>query len=251
MKIQIVSDLHLEWGTSDRVFCTKDICGDMLVFAGDSHGNAEKLYNYVKFFAKEVPCILVLGNHEYYGTDLKKGLDKYKKWLHKPEENIFLLENETIVFNHIAISGATLWTDFEPLLCRPHDLEDRIADFSLIKKGKEVLTIPDVKSLFVESVKAFTRNMNLHADKKHVVVTHHAPSHKSVFREFIGSFLNPAFVSNLEWFIAKQNPVLWIHGHVHSSHDYTIGNTRVVCNPFGYFMNEENPDFKKDFVIEI
>ncbi len=251
MKIQIVSDLHLEWGTSDRVFSTKDIRGDVLVFAGDSHGNAEKLYNYVKFFAKEVPCILVLGNHEYYGTSLEKGLKHYKKWLHKPEENIFLLENEVIVLNNVAIHGGTLWTDFEPLLCRPHELEDSIADFSLITTGKDPLDIPTLKSKFVETVKAFTRNINLHTDKKHVMVTHHAPSKKSTAREFLNSNINPAFVSDLEWFITKHNPALWIHGHTHTSFDYPIRDTRIVCNPFGYFMNEENTQFKKDLVVEI
>jgi predicted NBD/HSP70 family sugar kinase len=26
----------------------------------------------------------------------------------------------------------------------------------------------------------------------------------------------------------------WVHGHTHSTHDYMIGNTRVLCNPRGY-----------------
>lgn len=251
MKIQVVSDLHIEWGTSDRVFSLSDVAADILVFAGDIHGNPKKLYSYLKPFAEKTTCIVVLGNHEFYGTSLTKGLSDYKKHVHKTEENIHLLEGESFVLGDVVIHGGTLWTDFEPLLCRPHDLEDRIADFSLIKDGSSPITIAHLKTKFVETVKAFTRSFNLHPEKKHVFVTHHAPSHKSISKEFVGSIINPAFTSDLEWFIHKCNPALWIHGHTHSSLDYPVGDTRIICNPFGYFENEENTFFRKDLIVEI
>ena len=52
-------------------------------------------------------------------------------------------------------------------------------------------------------------------------------------------------------------PTLWIHGHIHKNQDYTIGGTRVVCNPRGYPMSfhpnapRENPDFDPQLVIEV
>ena len=46
---------------------------------------------------------------------------------------------------------------------------------------------------------------------------------------------------------------LWIHGHVHESYDYDIGNCRVVCNPRGYTDDErvQETGFKTDCVVEI
>ena len=40
---------------------------------------------------------------------------------------------------------------------------------------------------------------------------------------------------------------VWIHGHTHTSFDYRIQGTRVVCNPRGYPLRRqggfENPGF--------
>jgi Icc-related predicted phosphoesterase len=83
-----------------------------------------------------------------------------------------------------------------------------------------------------------------------VVVTHHGPSPRSVPDRFEDDPLTPAFSSNLQPIIEKYQPAAWIHGHTHDSFDYTIGKTRVVCNPAGY-PHEPNPDFKRDLVIEI
>jgi len=50
-------------------------------------------------------------------------------------------------------------------------------------------------------------------------------------------------------------PVLWVHGHTHSSRDYVVGRCRVVCNPRGYALAPralpENAAFDPALVIEI
>lgn len=71
-----------------------------------------------------------------------------------------------------------------------------------------------------------------------VVVTHHAPSERSISSQFAGDGLSPAFASDLEPVTHRHRPSLWLHGHVHSSHDYTVGETRVVCNPRGVRRRE-------------
>lgn len=43
-----------------------------------------------------------------------------------------------------------------------------------------------------------------------------------------------ALLSDLEPQIRRWQPALWLHGHVHDSFDYYIGNTRIVANPRGY-----------------
>ena len=64
--------------------------------------------------------------------------------------------------------------------------------------------------------------------------------------------MTPAFISDLSAIIERWQPTLWIHGHVHSSHDYRVGSTRTVCNPHGYGMeNAGAGGYRPDLVIEV
>ena len=58
-----------------------------------------------------------------------------------------------------------------------------------------------------------------------------------------------AFVSDLEELILTAKPVLAVHGHVHNSCDYSIGQTRILCNPHGY--GNENENFNGALVVEV
>ena len=87
-------------------------------------------------------------------------------------------------------------------------------------------------------------------DKKTVVITHHAPSILSVPEQYKNDQLSASFASEMEKFIEKTEPDLWIHGHLHTSSDYHIGSTRVICNPRGY-ADEPNNNFDIDLVIKI
>jgi hypothetical protein len=67
-----------------------------------------------------------------------------------------------------------------------------------------------------------------------VVVVHHPPRAESVPERFRDHMLAPGYASRLpdELLLGAG---LWIHGHVHESCDYLVGNrARVVCNPRGY-----------------
>jgi hypothetical protein len=71
-------------------------------------------------------------------------------------------------------------------------------------------------------------------------------------------------VSELESLMGAERVQLWIHGHTHSSFDYVVAGTRVVCNPRGYArglgsdpeqasptLSFENPEFQPALVVEI
>jgi len=87
--------------------------------------------------------------------------------------------------------------------------------------------------------------------QKNVVVTHHLPSAKSSDSRYRDSSLNPAYYSHLDEWIEERDIALWVHGHTHVSNDYMIGDTRVVCNPRGYYMHDENPNFSPSLVVEV
>jgi Icc-related predicted phosphoesterase len=87
-----------------------------------------------------------------------------------------------------------------------------------------------------------------------VVVSHHAPSPRSVAPRYGADLVSAAFASDLESLIEHYEPDLWIHGHTHDSFDYQLGRTRVVCNPRGYVSSQgnlENSRFDPELIIEI
>lgn len=86
-----------------------------------------------------------------------------------------------------------------------------------------------------------------------VVITHHAPSLRSVNPRFKGSLLNACFASETDDLVQGDKAVLWIHGHMHDCLDYTLNGTRVVCNPRGYFRDgiPENPAFNPAFTVSV
>jgi hypothetical protein len=56
--------------------------------------------------------------------------------------------------------------------------------------------------------------------------------------------MNGGFYSDLDDFIAYRPQIrLWMHGHTHEDFDYTIGTTRVVCNPRGYVGHENRAGY--------
>ena len=86
---------------------------------------------------------------------------------------------------------------------------------------------------------------------KTVVITHHAPSEKSVHPRYANNLLTPAFASDLEDLMEGDRVALWIHGHTHDVFDYEVYGTRVVCNPRGYLPYEAKNKFNPEWVIEL
>ena len=83
-----------------------------------------------------------------------------------------------------------------------------------------------------------------------VVVSHHAPSARSLDPRFGDDPVNAGFASALEPLIESLQPAAWIHGHVHRAIDYRLGSTRVVCNPRGY-PGEFDNGFDPGLIIEV
>lgn len=81
-------------------------------------------------------------------------------------------------------------------------------------------------------------------DQKFVVCTHHTPSFKSCDPYYKGDdLMNGGYHNTLDEYIMDHPQIkLWTHGHVHQKYDYTIGETRVVCNPRGYIKYEAIAD---------
>lgn len=101
MKIQVLSDLHIEF----RPFDIPDTDADVVVLAGDIHLGIKGIIWAIKNISNK-PVIYVLGNHEYYGQTYPKLIKKLKET--STGTNVQILENELIQIGGVNFLGCTL-----------------------------------------------------------------------------------------------------------------------------------------------
>ncbi len=262
MKIQIASDLHLEW--VHHCFPNAPALpiapeAELLVLAGDIHMHDRALE---AFRDCPIPVVYVAGNHESYGTNLY-GLTDHMKATAR-DKGVHFLEMGELQREGVRFLGATLWTDYELHGNQAMSMERArrsLADHRQIAGRHGGLFSPE-QALERHRVSRIWLQACLRTPfaGKTVVVSHHGPHPDGVAKQFKGDGLNPAFFSDLRPLLKDVD--LWVHGHTHARVDIQEGRCRVVANPRGYPMNLriaptiedivfENPHFDPCWVIEI
>jgi predicted phosphodiesterase len=275
MKIKLVSDLHLEFSDiniqNDQNYDVLILGGDIMV-ATDLHDHpepnntvdqaaiakgtglgsrqlkAQRFRDFLKRCSFQFPHVIyVAGNHEFYNGKWNQSLITLSNECAK-FPNVYFLEAGSKKIDDVTFIGGTLWTDMnkgDPLTL--HAVRDMMNDFRVIKKDLEGYTnlkphdtvmrhrhmLDYIKTIVAER-----------PDEKFVVVGHHSPSFQSIHEGYKTEYLmNGAYHSDLSEFILDRPQIkLWTHGHTHHPFDYTIGETRIVCNPRGY----ENDGYSED-----
>ena len=253
MILNILSDLHLSLGALPA----PENHADLTILAGDVARPKEAL-SWASGLSG--PVLYVPGNHEFYGGSLASTADELQRLC--VGTNVHVLDRGEIVIEGVRFLGTTLWTDFM-LLGEGEKREAAIRealrsmrDFSRIRIGvaPEALFTPAASAeLFEVHAGWLEARLAEPFPGRTVVITHHAPSRKSIHPRFADSLLNACFVSDAEHLVDGTRACLWIHGHTHDSFDYVLNGTRVVCNPRGYAIGgvNENPSFDANFVVEL
>jgi predicted phosphodiesterase len=253
MKLNILSDLHLGFEPFERPVNDADV----VVLAG-AMARPREAAAWASGFDK--PVLYVAGNHEVYGGSIDGTAAELKRLC--DGTRVHLLDDREVVIGGVRFLGSTLWTDFE-LFGDDRRKSEAMAeakrllrDFSRIAVSESsgaVFTPEDSAVLFRRHADWLESRLATPHDGPTVVITHHAPSPRSIHPRFAGSLLNACFVSNLERLLGGDRSQLWIHGHTHDSFDYQVNGTRVVCNPRGYAKAgvNENPLFDPGFTIEV
>ncbi len=267
MEFLFYSDLHLEFkrytipnhrGWLPRNLGEKDVG---VVLAGDIHVKTNAVDFLVEVASRFKFVIYVFGNHEHYGESVLRTKVKLLDKLNLVGiNNVFVLENESVVIDDVTFIGATLWTDVNngnPLdMMAIRDKDYGMTDYKVIKHGLpggryRKLTPTDTIQLHIKSKQYIFEQLQQVDREKTVVITHHAPSYLSVDDQHKEDQFNCAYCSELGNSIAEVGPKFWIHGHLHHSNDYMIGNTRIMSNPRGYWPKEINPEFQDSWLVSI
>ncbi|MCJ8153004.1 metallophosphoesterase [Chryseobacterium sp. SSA4.19] len=248
MRIQIISDLHQEFGVVDLSFDKADV----VVLAGDINLGT-KGTEWIKAKIPGKPVIYVLGNHEYYKGSYPKTLNKIKEAA--KDSDVFVLEDSFVDIDGIRFHGATLWTDFS-IFGDPRYYgavcQNAMNDYKKIRRDPSYSKIRSVDIFKIHQMSKVWLQESLENSKgtKNIVVTHHAPSIQSSPEHLRKDPVTSAYASDLEDFIREYQPLYWIHGHIHTPCRYKIGETEIICNPHGY-IDEKYNGFEKELIIEI
>lgn len=248
MKIQILSDLHLEFAP----FQPQRTDADLVILAGDTDLGRRG----VQWASANFPDTLVLyllGNHEYYGHALPKLITELKDAANGT--NVTVLENDKVVIGDVEFLGCTLWTDFKLLGGDPRvagiAVQQAMTDYQKIRVSPTYAKLRsiDTAALHMKSVTWLKQQIPI-SNTKRVIITHHAPSRKSVPERFQSDIVSAGYASNLDELVFESQAALWIHGHTHDCQDYFIDSTRVICNPRGYPGEQEN-GFDPALLVEV
>jgi len=243
MKLKIASDIHLENYVAGQPL--PDLGrGDILVLAGDilcarhfkTDGYLHTLYDtFLNDCSKNFNQVLyVLGNHSFYGYNYEGTIKTIRENL---PDNFHLLDNDTVKIGDWNFVGFTLWTNFRngnPI--EMMDAEQYMNDYKVIRIGSNYrkLRAQDTLNFHLESRDYLLKQ--LETLKENVfVISHHAPSYRSVADKFKTSSCNSAYCSDLDALIMIHPQIKYfVHGHTHTPFDYMIEGCRVICNPMGY-----------------
>lgn len=248
MRIQIVSDLHLEFAD---INIQNQNGADVLILGGDimvaskvhkpESEYGKRFRDFLKRVSFQFPHVVyVMGNHEFYDSGRWFDSIDDMRTACAVHNNIYLLERDCKQIDDVLFVGGTLWTDmnkYDPLTL--HAVRDMMNDYRAIRNDKAGFT--NLKPADTVERHRLTRDyikqiISDNKDKNIVVVGHHSPSFQSCHEMYKSDYImNGAYHSDLtEIMLDNPHIKLWTHGHTHHLFDYKIGECRVVCNPRGY-----------------
>lgn len=187
MKLHILSDLHLSFGGLGRPQTEADV----VVLAGDIARPPESVAWALGF---DKPVLYVPGNHEFYGGSIEGTTDELRRLC--AAGRVHLLDNDEIVLGGVRFLGSTLWTDFmlfgdgDARAAAMDEAQRSLRDFSRIRIGSAVgtpFTPADSAGLFRRNADWLESRLRAPHAGPTVVITHHAPSARSIHPRFAGS----------------------------------------------------------------
>jgi hypothetical protein len=258
MRLQLLSDLHLETETFDPQPAPG---AEALVLAGDIDNSWQALQ---RFAGWPVPVVFVAGNHEFDDRELDDTWPRLRERC--AALGFTMLECETAVLTDtqgrcVRFVGTVRWCDFD--LFGPARRERAMragAYFQKVMRATLHGQPFDAAAVRGEALRCRAWLAQALAEPAQgrwdatVVVTHFAPSFRSADPRY-GEQSGTASFCNADDDLLPQAD-LWLHGHLHCRHDYLVprpggGQTRVVSQARGLEKKGEAEGFEPLKLIEV
>jgi DNA repair exonuclease SbcCD nuclease subunit len=256
VRFQLLSDLHLE--TEDyEPRPAPD--AELLVLGGDIDSRWDGL---ARFAGWPVPVLMVAGNHEFDGRELDSA------WPAQRERcdalGITLLEQQSVVLTgrdgrRVRFVATVRWCDFDAFGEAQREKAMRAGSYFMkvmrSTLGGEIFDAPRAREVAL-GCKAWLREELARSPKEWdttVALTHFAPSLRSADPRYGRQAGTASFCNADDDLLPLAD--LWIHGHLHCRHDYTVTHpdgraTRVVCNARGHAHRGEAEGYDGLLVLE-
>jgi predicted phosphodiesterase len=254
MRLWVLSDLHVDVNRRHPLVLPDPRPEhDVVVIAGDiCHGLTAGMRFIAGAGLSTKPVVYVAGNHEFYGFDRHAELVAGRAEAAR-HPNIHLLERDAITLGGVAFLGCTLWTDYKYLGAGQqarsmYEAARRLNDHRLITLNGGPW-LPQHCLEEHEASRGWLTGQLAEAKAPIAVVTHHAPSRRSVQPRYRDDPVTAAFASDLDILVGRAT--LWVHGHMHAPSDYVLGSCHVLSNPRGYVGIKEDRAFNPGLVVEI
>ncbi|MFZ2649999.1 MAG: metallophosphoesterase [Burkholderiaceae bacterium] len=259
MRVQLLSDLHLE----SEEFDPEPAPGaELLVLGGDIDSSWA---GFERFRGWPVPVLLVAGNHEFDGRELDQAWPALAD--HCARLGVRLLERESLVLNdsagrRIRFVATIRWADFDVFGPAQRDRAMRAASyFQRVMRATRRGEPFDAAAVRTEALacrrwlqaELTQAPRSAQACDATVVLTHFAPSLRSADLRYGAQPTTASFCNADDDLLPYAD--LWLHGHVHCRHDYSVdnarGRTRVVCNSRGLSARGESQAHDAALIVEI
>jgi predicted phosphodiesterase len=252
VRLQLLSDLHLETEAFEPQPAPD---AELLVLGGDIDSTWEGLS---LFRGWPVPVLLVAGNHEFDNRELDTAWPELSERC--AQLGIRLLERESAVINgrdgrRIRFVSTVRWCDFDLFGEKQREKAMRAASYFMRVMRSTRHGEPFGAEAVREEAQACRAWLAAELAQSSdawdatVALTHFGPSLRSGDPRY-GSQSGTASFCNADDDLLPLAD-LWIHGHLHCRHDYTVGKTRVVCNARGHARKGEAAGYDGLFVVEV
>jgi predicted phosphodiesterase len=246
MKIQYMSDLHLEFEGEDNM-PVPEVFGDVLVLAGDI-GVGINHEDWIKACCgKFKNVIYVLGNHEFYGKNMQKVRAQWAD-MDMPT-NFYFLDNDWITIDDVNFIGSTLWSDVHPAC----PLNDFYKIGYKYPGGYGKFSQIEAKDLFHRNKIWLKNTLDLLTGQRNVVVTHHAPSWRAQDPKYAGEngVVGSGFSTDILEEFEPRDILVWIYGHLHYNTSFTEHGIYCVSNQRGYVGYGLAEGFDPNMYVEV
>lgn len=232
LRVKVVSDQHIEFRLIggaylkyfNRIHPPTGVRADLCIVAGDLDTIRPRSRMFFQLLCeREKQVIYVPGNHEYYAAKSMVAVDDMLRTIEDELSNLKVLRTgEVFSYCGTRYLGDTMWVP------RNHAL---IASAEQMNDPKQVPRLLDeIQGRHANFVEWLSRELC----PGDIVVTHHSPTDRSIPLQHRYSGTEPWYVALKAEALFERRPRAWIHGHIHSRCDYSLHETRVVCNPLGY-----------------